>query len=472
MKAKINTAKTKFLLCKLLILLVFSYICINNVMASSYTCLTYNLSAKDIKKSILNVEFVLQGHFGDYVTLNLPFKWAGANYIEQIKNIKISPEYKINFIKQEKDWQAVIAIPANHKGEIKISYEIHQSAGDPSNVHEAIIRNNLVHAPGYGIFAIPDDLHDELSENSKINVIINWKDIDPQWKILSSCGSSFDIGKSLKLELTMFELLHAIYVAGDIRLYQISDNKSPVYLSLYGEFDLEDKKIISDITNIVESQRKFFNDFDFPYYAISIIQGNKLGSMGGTRLHNSFTAFLPKGETKADYYILFAHEHLHNWIGGKIRKNEDESLNYWWTEGFTDFYSRLIAYRSKSIDKNTFINEINKFLRSYYLSPVNQEPNSRIKKDFWNNYDIQKLPYYRGFVFAIYLNDLIKKNNPDKSLDDVIHELFRVSSEKRFSTDLFKEIVNKYVKDGIDREISSFIEQGGIIPLENIRHLS
>lgn len=51
--------------------------------------------------------------------------------------------------------------------------------------------------------------------------------------------------------------------------------------------------------------------------------------MGGIGLHNSFTAFfLPKGMNKIDYYPLFAHEHLHNWVGGKIRKDSQEVLNY------------------------------------------------------------------------------------------------------------------------------------------------
>ncbi len=351
---------------------------------------------------------------------------------------------------------------ANSHSELRISYEIHQKTGNPSEVYEVIVRPDLVHAPGYGIFAIPNDLQ----QNDKINIVVNWNDLDPKWQTISSYGAS---KQKIDKKLSALELLHAVYVAGNLRLHQISTEKSGVYLSLYGKFDLKDEEIILDIESIIDGQRAFFRDHDFPYYAISLIQGDIPNSMGGTALYNSFTAFLPKGMDRYDYYILFAHENLHNWIGGKIQENKDEELNYWWSEGFTDYYARLIAYRVGRIDQDIFINEINKFLKAYYLSPCIQEPNSRIQKDFWNNYDIEKLPYYRGFVFAIYINDLIKKANPANSLDNVMYDLLKAAPKKKFSTDLFKTIVKQYIKSGIDQEISSLIDIGNIINLAHVR---
>lgn len=56
-----------------------------------------------------------------------------------------------------------------------------------------------------------------------------------------------------------------------------------------------------------------------------------------------------------------------------------------------------------------FVEEFNQFFKDYYLSPVINEPNSKIKSDFWKDTTIEKLPYYRGFVFAVYLITLLKK---------------------------------------------------------------
>ncbi len=451
----------KIILSQLAIVLLWMLVGFSNLaIANTYDSIEYNLNLTNIKDSVLKVDIIFRGKFKDKLVLDLPFKWAGTTYTNQIKNIQVDPQFQMEMIKKDNNSQVILIMPKASTDPIKVTYEVHQKVGNPSNVHETIVRDDLVHAPGYGIFATPY----ELNETDKVKIIINWVNLDSTWKTLSSYGAS----SNLKLNITAPELLRAIYVAGKIRLYNIGTDSSTIFLSLYGRFDMKDQRILSDLREIINGQRRFFNDFDFPYYAISLIEGDNPQSMGGTRLSSSFTAFLPREMHKTDYYILFAHEHLHNWIGGKIRNNKDKELNYWWTEGFTDFYSRLIALRSRGIDRNIFINEINQFLRSYYLSPVNKEPNLRIKKDFWNDYNIEKLPYYRGLVFALYLNNLIQKENPDVWLDNVIHDLFNVAYEQQFSSILFKDVVHRYVKNGIDKEITSFIDNGDIISLELI----
>lgn len=426
--------------------------------ANTYESIKYNLSPAGSGRPVLSVEVLIKGKFSKELVIDLPYKWASASYTEQIKNFKIGSSYTFKIVKQD-DHQAIITIP-NSTDEIKISYEIHQKSGDPSDVHEVIVRNDLIHATGYGLFAIPSDLN----LKDKISISINWLSLDPSWRTMSSYSTE----RAINQEMSVEELIQAIYVAGKIRLYKMYDVSSPVFLSLYGNFDIKDQKIVSDLEGIISSQRAFFNDFDFPYYAISLIEGDNPESMGGTRLHSSFTAFLPKGMLVTDYYILFAHEHLHNWIGGKIGNSKGKELNYWWTEGFTDYYSRLIAMRSGGIDKETFITEINKFLQNYYLSPVINEPNARIKKDFWNNYDIEKLPYYRGFIFAIYLNNLTQQQDPSSSLDNIMYDLFQKSENQNFSVKSFQNIAKKYIAGGIRGNFANFIDKGRTISLEQI----
>jgi predicted metalloprotease with PDZ domain len=427
------------------------------VPKGKYHELNYYLSlAEDNKSDFLTVEFEIRGKLSDNLVINLPHQWANAYYADQIKNIKIWPQYEFELNKDEN--QLIIKIP-EPIGKIKLEYNVHQKKGNPSNVHQAIIRKDLIHAPGYGILAVPDDLKDSDEFKSKIN----WCMIPNSWKFVSSNNAKrLTFIPNMKAQ----DLLHSLYVAGDIRWHQVGSKENPVFILLYGEFDMTDQEIISDIQKTIQSQREFFVDFNVPHYAVSIIEGDDPCSMGGTGLRNSFTAFLPKGMKPIEYHNLLAHELLHNWIGGKIRNNEDEQLNYWWSEGFTEYYSRLISARSGGISFEEFITEINDFLRKYQFSPVISEPNSRIKDDFWKNHNIEKLPYYRGFAFAIYLNDMIKKSNPDLSLDLILHELLKHSDKKKFSIDLFKEIVNQHVN--IDLAISQFIEKGNVIPLNNL----
>lgn len=65
-----------------------------------------------------------------------------------------------------------------------------KKTGNPSNVHETIIRQNLIHSPGYGLFTLPEDINDK----DKIEFNIEWNNISDSWKIISDYG----ISKSFK----------------------------------------------------------------------------------------------------------------------------------------------------------------------------------------------------------------------------------------------------------------------------------
>lgn len=90
---------------------------------------------------------------------------------------------------------------------------------------------------------------------------------------------------------------------------------------------------------VINSQRALFNDFDFPYYAISLIEADDQSSMGGTRLSDSFTAFLPRGMHKNDYYI-------------KGKGDPDQIITIKTTAGTlkfkTEHYSKIGIYQLKT----------------------------------------------------------------------------------------------------------------------------
>lgn len=442
----------------------------NVVFANSYSSIYYTITPLFGNKApAIKVTADIRGDIKDQLVVDLPCRWASGEYVEQLKEVKVDNfSYRI-ISNNELCNQLIIATPKS-TDRVIINYEIHQKKGDPAEVHEAIIRTDLVHSVGYGIFAIPSDAE----ETDKISFNIEWKEMPNKWKTISSYGTA----KLLNFTAKAQELLHAIYAAGNLRIYQIADSKNPVFLSLYGSFDVKDNSIVASLQEIVKTQRSFFNDHDFPYYAISLIEGNDPNSMGGTRLYDSFAAYLPKGMNHTDYYILFAHEHLHNWIGGKISNNQPDSSDYWWSEGFTDYYARVLALRSGGISLEEFIDECNQILRNYYLSPVINQPNTRIKNSFWKNENVQKLPYTRGFVFAVYLNSLIKLYDDTKSVDNIILDLFKIAKQQPFSVKSFKEIAKNYTFQGIKQEISKFIDQGktidltvaaSILPLEKIK---
>ena len=79
-----------------------------------------------------------------------------------------------------------------------------------------------------------------------------------------------------------------------------------------------------------------------------------------------------------------------------------------------------------------------------------------LKKIFRKNYEVERLPYNRGFVFALYLEHLLKENN--SSLDQVMLDLFK--SSKEFSSKHFNEIIKKYIPERITQEMNDYIDKG------------
>ena len=437
-------------------LIIFVIVIPNLVFANTYRQINYKITPlSNMSVSAIKVETEIIGDMDGEIVLDLPYAWANATYYKQIKNVKL--EYPIGKLHLKNQERNPAVLNTGRINIIRLSYEIYQEAGNPSDIHGTIIRSNLIHSPGYGLFATPGDLNG----NDILEFNVEWNNIPDSWNTISVYG----LGKSVKFKATPIELYSVVYAAGDLRVCKIVNQKNPVYLSLHGQFDLKDAEIASYINKIITGQRAFFHDNDFPYYLISLIEGDQPRHMGGTGLTHSFTAFIPQGLDKQDYITLLAHEHLHNWTGKKIRNNL-EGLNYWWSEGFTDYYSRVLALSSSIITLEEFIEEFNQFFEDYYLSPVINEPNSRIKDN--KDYAVEKLPHYRGFVFALYLDNFIKENNKSKSLDNVMLDLFKTSKEQEFSTDYFKKLVKNYVPKGIDKQINEYIEQGKTIDLTDV----
>ena len=155
---------------------------------------------------------------------------------------------------------------------------------------------------------------------------------------------------------------------------------------------------------------------------------------------------------------VFNHEMMHDWIGGKISM-KNEQLNYWFSEGFTDYYAFKNRLRNNDLTFREWIESFNKeVVKPHWENPEKNKPNYVIKDDFWKNKNIEKLPYRRGAIFAFYLdNQIIKKSNYTKSLDDLMREILTIctTQNRKFTDDLFIDTLQKY----LNQDISYFFQK-------------
>jgi predicted metalloprotease with PDZ domain len=236
------------------------------------------------------------------------------------------------------------------------------------------------------------------------------------------------------------------------------------------------------LQSAVSEQRSFWKETQ-PYYLVSLFptydEWNDTThslSVGGSGLHQSFTCMasdVPSPDLMERLTYLFFHEMMHNWIGGTI-KSADEERQYWFTEGFTEYFQTKLRLRSGVLSVDQYIKEINEStLKPYYASPVREMPNdSMTYQNFWSNYHYEKLPYQRGLLFALLL-DISAKQEAGISLDDAMFNILsyaRRYPDLRMNDERLLEHIEEAFGYSITPTYQKYIAQGqsidwSIVPL-------
>ncbi len=146
-------------------------------------------------------------------------------------------------------------------------------------------------------------------------------------------------------------------------------------------------------------------------------------SIRGSGLGQSFAMVAAPDTDMAGLKIILAHEYFHSWnpvwLGGFDEDNE--KAEYWFSEGFTDYYGRKLAYESKAVDAAQFMAAWNEALKAYASSPYRTTPNTIVTEKFWSDDQVQKLPYQRGSMLAAMLDTRWRAQG--KSIDGFMHVL-------------------------------------------------
>ena len=222
---------------------------------------------------------------------------------------------------------------------------------------------------------------------------------------------------------------------------------------------------------MIETERDFFTDHSQKYYLVTLVPANEEPdslSLGGTGLTDSFALFATPNATISGFRGLLAHEYAHNWLPLRLgRMPEPEQELYWFSEGFTEFYAYKILRSGGLITAAEYSEAYNELIREYYTLPVRGEPNSRIVKDFWNDPNVYRLPYLRGFLFATNLDAEIRKASGGKaSLDDAIREMLAGAKvgQKTLTFESLTGLFSRYLGRDVSPDIKRYLVNGEVIP--------
>lgn len=213
---------------------------------------------------------------------------------------------------------------------------------------------------------------------------------------------------------------------------------TPVNYIEIGNWDWLQKKPSLSLTALLEHQRKFWQDNDFPNYTIALSSGVKTPTSNGFQgrhFKNFITlSITPNTDHLHTSIIGMSHELFHGWIGNKaVFKNHSKSLA-WFTEGFTDYYSARFALESGMISFPEYIQYINGNLIRYYTSPIKKIPREQASQYYRADSHFYQFELTKGSLIAQKMS-LLTDNNNDKLIDRFLKKVYVNIQENTLADD-------------------------------------
>lgn len=458
-----NTTNMK--LQTLFLLLLFSGFHVN--AQQKRALLSYDCTI-DPGKGILTVTLQLKGNKTGETIVELPNSWGGLEHL--YRNITdIDTRNTAGLVRHTQD-SAKIILKHKPSALLNLQYTLHNalvdSVPDNGEAYLPIIKKNYFHLIGTTFLLIP-----EADSSLRYDVKMKWQGIPASWSLVNSF---IDKTEGKMENLSADNLVSSLWAGGDFRSYHLSINNRPVYFAIRGQWHFKDSAMFDMISKTISYQRKFWNDSLISRFTITLIplltHNMQSYSYQGTALTNCFASFATTNPYTQPFSLLYLYNHelMHHWIGHTIRSSDPEELLYWFSEGFTDYFTYLNLYKNGFTTNQQYQRSIDSILSLHYGNPVHESPNSLIREKFWVDPVMQKLPYNRGFVLALYMDAAIRNASSNKaSLKTLVLDLLAEARKSvKISRENFLPALKKYWPGATAAFYEKYIENGKFIELE------
>lgn len=397
--------KTLFLWLTFLLLAITSY----SVQAIKFDGLVYtiqhgNADPRKQQKLTVTVSFTTKNQDFQFF---LPSTWAGMiEYYDDILDLKALSNQTTIF-----DGPLPHIKKISHKANtpVIIQYSVSTKKNKDFHAYANRIESSFFHFFGYGVFG-----HPEMNQTEDVPITLHWK-VGKDKKIINSFGKNSLIQN---LKVSMQDLKHASYCGGDFGIYPILVKNKTVFLVSHKVSQKTIGQLKKSIKKIVGAHRKFWNDFNYPFYIVSAHHHDELYEYYiGTHVKNAIVLFF--NEKSSHFFenltYLIAHEHWHTWLGsGKLRQPERAMEDLWIYEGFTDYYAGITALRSGLVTLPQYIRYYNDKIEKYYHECMS---------------NMTPMLYGKGHIMAQEVNLRLKKTGSFNTIDSILLDLYRLAEK-------------------------------------------
>jgi predicted metalloprotease with PDZ domain len=283
--------------------------------------------------------------------------------------------------------------------------------------------------------------------------------------------------------MTVADLIDSVMVGGDFRVIEAGERAPGVRLAIRGNWPRSDAEWRAQFSRIALAQRDFWGSGSEPYL-VTILDLPDMGlgsvSTGGTGRSDAFAFFSTTNAPAERLDQTMAHEMMHTWVPRRIGRLplKDEQLQYWLSEGFTDWASWRANMLGGLWRAEDFARAFNESLKAYESSPARTAANRAILEGFWRDANLKSLPYQRGMLIATYWDAVVRRRTQGaRGFDDVLREMKRLADRDgalRVDRDLaltggaldnLRTAMHAIAKHDIRDDLARFIDAGEPVPL-------
>lgn len=282
--------------------------------------------------------------------------------------------------------------------------------------------NGLLGA-GFGLLCVPSDFE------STWDVHLHW-DLS-HGPSETQAAWTFGDGPNAERTMSSMSLLSTYFAIGPLKKFSYECSNADEDFNIYwlGKPPFDACEVGMSTQSIFHTLADFFSDQDDPY-RVFFRHNPYPGTNTGTALERSFMFSYDDSDYSQMHdntyrVMVLAHEMVHNWV--KFSEDRDTTTSNWYAEGLAEYYSIFFLFRKGTISEKVFPRELNSRLHAYYTSPLVGTSNEEAGKHTWSSTAAQRLPYRRGFVFAIMLNDIVwKGSGAHYLLDDAVLDVLKL----------------------------------------------
>ena len=361
------------------------------------------------------VEIHLTGGADGRTELELPDRFGGVK-----EHWRYLTNLRVDGASMENDGPAKRSLRHAPGGQLTVRYQVATAypsdpTGDDGNPYDGpAIRPGWFAALGDFLFVKP-------TGRDNAPATFDWKGWPKGWTHVSDADHG-----SMGRPMSVGDVVESTLLAGpDVALRTRPISGGALRLATRGEWSWNLDRYADTMGRILSTEREFWGDVAGPF-TVTLFQlspGKSFASSGGTGRGDGFAQYASPDVPESVLVTNIGHEHIHTWIPRRVGEMPDggaEAGLYWFSEGFTEFYTARTLLRAGIWTPRQFVDDLNGKLAEYASSQARTFPNARIASDFWTNPAVEQLPYRRGELFAYLLDRKLRQAGHVRGLDSLM----------------------------------------------------